>query len=65
MLPGYVRERTFLVATPMGSWTTQARTPRTAVRDWAASTDITPGKMTKEVAENYWICSLIDDGKEF
>jgi len=68
MLPDYVKERTFLVATPMGSWTTQARTPWAAVRWWAYRNNISVEKFPEEVSENFWICSLcslIDEEQEF
>ena len=65
MLPDYVKERTFLVATPTGSWTTQARTPWAAVRWWAYCNDLEVEEFPKEVAESFWICSLIDEEQEF
>ena len=68
MLSRDVRERNFLVATPMGSWTTQARTPWAAVRWWAYCNDHEVEEFPKEVSENSWICSLcslIDEEQEF
>ena len=65
MLSEFVNTRTFLVATPMGSWTAQGRKPWDTVVWWAYKAGFEVEEFPTEVAESFWICSLIDEGQEF
>ena len=65
MLSDFVNTRTFLVATPMGSWTAQGRKPWDTVVWWAHINGFEVEEFPTEVAESFWICSLIDEGQEF
>ena len=65
MLSDFVNTRTFLVATPMGSWTAQGRKPWDTVVWWAHINGFEVEEFPTEVAESFWICSLIDEEQEF
>ena len=65
MSPDFVNTRTFLVVTPMGSWTKQAHRPWLAVVMWAYRLNLDVKEFPTEVAESFWICSLTDEEQEF